>query len=239
MNIQSVPPQLAALQRKVGSADFNRWTKRRYTYFDYVQLPPAGTAEMAFFAVANGSADSYVPSIIKTDEQTNTSKVGQFDKGHFLIDNIRLHIRTFAKNRQATGINNQTSIISNQYNALQLVLAQLAIQGVFSFQVGSKELFDIPQPFLTMPPGFGLEISQHGAATGAGGSYSSWFQMDPNPIQVYRLDPVQLIEAEQTFKAKILFPNANSPALTNIVNSTTPKVEIGLLFEGLLISPVQ
>lgn len=237
--ITSIPPALANLQRKVGSADFNRWTKRRYSYYDYVQMPPAGASEVAFFAVPNGQADTYVSTVIKTDEQTNTSKTGQFDKGHFLIDNIRLHIRPFAKNRQPSGINDAANLLSRQWKDLTLLLARLARQGVFSFQVGSKELFDVPQPFLSMPPGFGLDISEHAAATGINGSYAALFQMDPNPVQVYRLDPVQLIEAEQTFKCKILFPNANSPVLTNTVNSATPKVELGLIFEGYLISPLQ
>jgi len=236
--MDNIPPQLAALQAKMGSADFSRWTRRRYTYFDYVQMPPAGASEISFFAVPNGAADTYVTSIIKGDEQTNSSKAGQFDKGHFLINNIRLHIRPFTKGRQVSGISGQASAIGYEYRAMSQLLFRLAGQGVWTFQVGSKELYDVPQPFLSMPPGFGIDIHQVSANTGAAG-WGAWFQMDTDPVQVYRQDPEQLIEMGQTFKTKVLFPNANSPVFTNTVNSATPKVEIGLIFDGMLISPVQ
>lgn len=53
------------------------------------------------------------------------------------------------------------------------------------------------------------------------------------------VQPPQLIEPGQTFSAKIAFDNANCPALTNLVNGVTPLVEVGLIFDGYILRPMQ
>lgn len=66
-----------------------------------------------------------------------------------------------------------------------------------------------------------------------------WFQQDPYPCSVYHVAPEQMIEAGQTFSVRLTFDNANSPAMTNLVNATTPQTEIGIIFEGYVLRPVQ
>jgi len=57
---------------------------------------------------------------------------------------------------------------------------------------------------------------------------------------VYFVDPNILIEAEQQFTVKISYPSGLVPILaTNVVNDTTKQLKIGVIFDGLLLRPVQ
>lgn len=230
--------ELAQMESQVGSADWSRWTKNRFCYYDYAQLPPAGTNELQLFTVPYGSADP-VTTTTKTLEQTNMNESRSFGRVNFLISQIRTHIRVTPKNRQASGISDQTTTIVALYTPLMNALLNLSFMGTLVINIGQKEYFDIPQPFITAPPGFGPTILQHGSVLAGAQTQGMWFVQDNNPDSVYRVKPEQLIEAGQTFNVKIAFDNANSPALTTLVNSTTPKVEIGVIFDGYVLRPVQ
>jgi hypothetical protein len=230
---------LGNLQNTVGSADWSRWTNNRFCFYDYVEYPPAGATEIQFFTQPLGSIDTYVTTIQKTLEQCNFPESRSFGRVGFRVRQIRTHIRVLPKNRQAAGISDQTTTITSLYTPLMNMLANLVHQGVLLINIGQKEFWDLPQPFITCPPGFGNTILSHGSDTTNSGSQGMWFQQDPYPCAVYNVNPEQLIEAGQTFSARITFDNATSPALTTLVNSTTPKVEIGLIFEGYVLRPVQ
>jgi hypothetical protein len=229
---------LVDLETSVGSADWSRWTKNRFQYYDYVRMPPAGTNELQFFTIPYGAADP-VTTVVKTLEDTNCNESRSFGRVNFLVSEIRTHIRVDPKARQITGISNQTNAITSLYAPLMNVLAsQLVHAGVLVIQLGQKEYWDINQPFIACPPGFGPDILTYGSANGTA-TQGLWFQQGSRPEETYRVKPEQLIEAGQTFVVKITFPHANTPTLTNLVNSVTPKVSIGVIFDGYILRPMQ
>jgi len=230
---------LGTLATTVGSADWSRWTNNRFTFYDYVDYPTAGTNEIQFFTQPQGSVDTYNATKVKTLEQTNMPESRSFGRVGFRVRQIRTHIRIKPKNRQATGISNQTNTITSLYEGLMNALADLVHQGTLLINIGQKEFWDLPQPFITCPPGFGCTILSHGTNAAVSGSQGMWFQQSPSPEDIYQVNPEQLIEAGQTFSVRITFDKANSPALTYLVNNTTPQVEIGVLFEGYVLRPMQ
>lgn len=233
------PAILANLASAVGSANWSQYTQNRYTFFDYVDYPTAGTTEIQFFSQPRGSIDTYNSLKVKTLEQTNAPESRAFGRTPFLINNIRTHIRPKTKDRQPAGVS-QTDTIVNRYVLFMNALNNLARQGTLLIDIGSKNYFDINQPFITAPPGFGPLIYQFGSATGNSGSQGLWFQQCPDPAAIYTVDPPQLVEAGQTFDARIVFDNGASPALTNLVNgNATPQVEIGLIFDGYIYRAMQ
>lgn len=230
---------LGNLQNTVGSADWSRWTNNRFVFYDFVRYPTAGTNEIQFFSQPLGSTDTYNSAVVKTYEQCNFPEARSFGRVGFRVRQIRTCIRVVPKARQAAGISDQTTTITSLYTPLMNKLADLVHMGVLLINIGQKEFWDLPQPFITCPPGFGPFIQDHGSDTTNSGSQAMWFTQDPTPQSVYNVNPEQLIEAGQTFSARITFDNANSPAVTTLVNSTTPQIEIGLMFEGYVLRPVQ
>lgn len=237
-------PAVAAidqLQQTAGSADWSRWTQNRWSFYDYVQLNPLGDTQLQFFNAPLGSNDPNINTIVKTYEQTNLNEVRSFGRLNFLLKQIRTHIRILPKVRQVGGIAALASSVYNDYTALSNYLLAFAQTGVLLITIGQKEYFDIPQPFITAPPGFGLDIYRNAGNTAANASAATWFQHAAKAENIYSVSPEQLIEAGQTFNVKIAFDNANYPALTNLMTggTLTPKVEVGVIFDGFVLRPVQ
>lgn len=237
------PPGAASnLSNTVGSADWSRWTNNRYCFYDYVRYPTAGTNQMQFFTAPLGSVDTYASSV-KTLEQTNVPEARSFGRVGFRVRQIRTHIRVLPKCRQPAGIANASNSVVCLYAPLMNMLADLVVQGTLLINIGQKEFWDINQPFITAPPGFGLKIFEYGSVLPAitnSNSQGTWFQQCPMASAVYHVNPEQLIEAGQTFSCVLSFDNANSPALTNLINgNVTPLIEIGIIFEGYVLRPVQ
>lgn len=231
------------IRQKFGSYDPNRQIQIRYSYYDYIQYPSAGAASIAFFNVPQGASDAYNNAIVKTAEQTNVTIARQFNDD-FILKQIRTHIRIVPKGRQAAANKALTKWITSPDAATGLsgtcqTLARLSLQGTMLITIGQKLWYDIPQPFITCPPGFGLEHVQHAATPAASGLVEAdWFVQDNNPDCIYNV-PTQLIEAGQTIAVQVLFDNASSPALPNIASSTPANVEIGLILDGFSIQNIQ
>jgi hypothetical protein len=57
---------------------------------------------------------------------------------------------------------------------------------------------------------------------------------------VYFVDPNILIEAEQQFSVKLSYPSGSVPVLASAVaNDSTNPLKVGVIFDGLLLRPVQ
>lgn len=237
-NNSTLAPSIAALERTAGSADWSRWTQNRWTYYDYVRLNPIGTNSINFFNVPLGQNDP-VSNTAKSMEQTNLTEVRSFGRVNYLIKSIRTHIRIMPKTRQPAGISGDADYLaSGAQNPLAYAMEQLSRQGVLIISLGQKEYMDIPQPFINCPPAFGLDIQQV-PASGIN-IQGAWFQQDNCPSGVYTVKPEQLVEAGQTIQASMVFENANTPVLTNLIGgATTPVVEIGLILDGFILRPVQ
>lgn len=230
---------LSILQQKLGSADWSQWQIYRWQFYDYARLTSAGTNNVPLFVNPPGATDP-VSALQKTVEQTNMPKSNSFGQVYYIIQQIRVHADVLTKDRQPTGISNLATLVSGGLTGMAAAFYNLLTEGVFLMSIGQKEYFDIVQPFRNAPPGFGLEIYQHASGTGgatAGGTrlvrQSNWSQ------DIYLVTPPQLIEPEQNIQVSIQFPKANSPAFTTTVNSATPNINIGVIFDGYIARPAQ
>jgi hypothetical protein len=237
-NGKTLQPSISALERVAGSADWSRWTQNRWCYYDYVRLNPLGTNLVSFFTTPLGQNDP-VSATVKTQEQTNLTEVRSFGRVNFLLKTIRTHIRVLPKARQPAGISADADYLASAaQNPVAYAMEQLCRTGVFILSLGQKEYMDIPQPFINCPPAFGIDVDQV-PAIGANLN-GALFMQDNSPEGIYNVKPEQLIEAGQTIQASMVFENGNTPVLTNIVGgNTTPVVEIGLIFDGFILRPVQ
>jgi len=225
---------LKTLQGRIGSADWTKWQTHRWQFYDYVRYPVAGTGQLLFFVNPLGSADP-TSTQAKTLEETNCPKPRSFGQVYFIIQQIRTHIHMLAKGRQGA-----TPAASGTYMTLMSpafrTLERLAHQGVFKMAIGQKDYYDIDQPFINAPPGIGIKITQH--ASMASGAPVIWFKVSDDARNVYNLSPPQLIEPEMVLDVSINFPNANSPAISQI-SSTDVRVNVGVILDGYIARPAQ
>jgi hypothetical protein len=228
---------LNVLQSRIGSANWQNWSALRWCFYDYVGYPTAGGLQLQFFTNANGSTDPTL-SNVKTKEYTNCPKARSFGQVYFVIQEIRTHLRLRTKDRQPTGINNDASLIFKDIAASMSKINEIMRRGVLNITLGQKSYFDILNPLINAPPGFGLEF------TNWGGSYTAtapplWVQQNPDIRHVHTLSPPQLIEPDQTIDATLDFPTT-SPVLTNLVSgSYSLYVDIGLILDGYIARPAQ
>jgi len=242
---------MCALQKKYGSQQLDQWDIQKWSFYDFIRYPAAGTTELNFFAIAQGGIDP-VSGLSKTLEETTCPKTRSFGNVTFVLEQIRLVLHTLPKQRQPASVLAQNVIFnSDGYSALDNMKVSLAGNGVLYIKIGQKDYFDIPQPFLKCPPARGVNIIQHAASKQAGaaaevGIKSMIFQQSTKREDVYKLTPKQVIEPEQTFEVKIQFPAGNSPAvpfiLQTVVNNPTgiqPYMNIGLFFDGYIARNIQ
>lgn len=231
-------PSISALEQRVGSADWSRWTQNRWMFYDYVRLNPLGTNLIPFFNVPIGQNDP-VSGTVKSLEQTNVAEVRAFGRVNYLVKSIRTHIRIMPKARQVAGVVALTSLYSTGItNPMTAALETFMRQGMLLITLGQKEYMDIPQPFINCPPAFGLDFHQV-PAYGAN-IFQTWVLQGNDPLDLYSVKPEQLIEAGQTINASMVFENANTPVLTNtITGGFTPVIEVGLILDGFILRPVQ
>lgn len=227
------------LQSKIGSANWNNWQMSRFCYYDYVRYTPAGVNTLDFFAVSLGQTDP-VSASAKTLEQTNITKTRSFGQVYFIIQQIRTHIHLLPKQRQAAAWIAGTKATWREATAYYKAMYDILNQGVLNIKIGQKDYFDIPQPFRFCPPGFGVDVettSVGGGLTTAADNF--WWQQSDDPKSIYNCTPPQMIEPEQAIECKINFDNANSPALTGLVLTADPRVDIGIILEGYVVRPTQ
>lgn len=232
---------LGVLTQKLGSADWSKWQIQRWSYYDYVRVPVAGTNSLSFFGNALGSTDP-VSGLQKTMEQTNLQKPRTFGQLYYIIRQIRTHIAVLPKARQADA----GTVAITDFVYSQALMAQWLIQvagiGVLKMKIGQKDYFDLQQPFKFAPPGFGIDVRTCPQAytVTAGETTNAFAQQSPDQKDIYSLTPPQLIEPEQTFEVNIEFPFANTPSLANIYGSgNDASVDVGVVFDGYIARPAQ
>lgn len=244
---------LNALQARFGSADWSKYQVIRAQKYDFVRLNPLGVASVSFFTNPIGSTDP-VGANSKTLEQTNLVKSASFGQEFFAVAQVRTFFGLLPKARQVNALSGQSSIIYQGYTSLtdntMERLNNLANRGVLEIKLAQRIYWQIQQPFRTAPAGFGLDISNPGAAKLANALINKdnyWVRPNPCFEQVYVQDPIQIIEPEIQIEAALLFPDGNSPVFSNTATNdtglaagaATPNIEIGLIFDGYTIRPVQ
>lgn len=203
---------------------------RRYQFWDYPRLTAAGVTSLSFFNVQQGATDP-VSSQSKTLEDTNVTKSNQLPYD-FKLNRIRTHINILPKNRQPAGINNQTNTVTKWMRGMMSAFADLASTGVFNLTLNNKNTLRIEQPFRLCPPGFGVDIDQ----VQSNDTYALWAQQS-HTAPLYDVTPELFIKRDDVLQVTIDFPNT-SPVFTNLVNSTSPYINIGVIFEGYADVPL-
>lgn len=229
---------LNQLQSRLGSANWNDWQIHRWSFYDYVRYPSAGTASpLSFFTVPVGGTDPN-SALAKTYEQTNVPKGGSLGQVYFFIQQIRTHLHILPKQRQPTGIPADADyLVGPVHNGFIDAVHNLSGMGVLLITLGQKEYFDIEKPFKNAPSGLAVDIDQ---VTSVGATASYWYQQSGNQRDIWNASPPQMIEPEQNIQINLTFPNGASPALTDIVGgSITPYLNIGVILDGYIARPAQ
>jgi len=251
MNLQVID----ALSRRFGTADWSQYQIIRGMKWDTVRLRMTGTNQLQFFTNPIGAGDpgSAVTPFSKTIEQTNLVKSASFGQEYFAITQIRTYVGFVNLSRQ-TGFTPGSNFVYRGYTALASgameKLWDVMHSGILNISFGQKLYYQIQQPFITAPPGFGLNIaslaaSRTGNAAETDTTGNHWLAQASDKFgSVYVVDPIQIVEPEVQISATIDFPDNNTPnftgtALTTANAAADPLVEAMLIFDGYTIRPSQ
>jgi len=247
---------ISAASQKFGVIDYSRWQAIRWQWYSYITYPTAGTGELNFFGQVAGQTGV-------TLQDTNLPKAGSFGQTHFQLKSISTDIQLAVNDEDGFTRFNQATIDTR---ALATdFLGGFVQAGVLQFSVGARPFATIPKPFqYAPPPGSPLDydntyVNQFVASTAATPGFAvnpsatavaanrsamvtglPWVTQTKVRNNVYFVDPNILIEAEQQFTVKLSYPSGLVPVLaTNVVNNDTNPLKIGVIFDGLLLRPVQ
>ena len=233
---------ISAASQKFGVIDYTRWQAIRWQWYSYVTYPAAGATELNFFGQVAGQAGV-------TLQDTNLPKAGSFGQTHFQLKSISTDIQIAVNDEDGFTRANQATLDTRAL-ASDYLLGFIQA-GVLQFSVGARPFATIPKPFqYAPPPGSTLDLAN---------SYANQISAAPNPAaaatnvtglpwitqtkmrsNVYFVDPNILIEAEQQFSVKLSYPSGSVPVLASAVaNDSTNPLKVGVIFDGLLLRPVQ
>ena len=236
---------ISAASQKFGVIDYSRWQAIRWQWYSYVTYPTAGVGELNFFGQVAGQAGV-------TLQDTNLPKAGSFGQTHFQLKSISTDIQLLSNDTDGFTLANQIAggAVGIDTQALASDYLNGFVQaGVLEFSVGARPFATIPKPFqYAPPPGNPLVynnsyVNQIGAVPTAGTPTVvglPWATQTKRRDNVYFVDPNILIEAEQQFNVKLSYPSGFVPIIANsVVNDATNPLKIGIIFDGLLLRPVQ
>lgn len=236
---------ISAASQKFGVIDYSRWQAIRWQWYSYVTYPTAGVGELNFFGQVAGQAGV-------TLQDTNLPKAGSFGQTHFQLKSISTDIQLLSNDTDGFTLANQIAggAVGIDTQALASDYLNGFVQaGVLEFSVGARPFATIPKPFqYAPPPGNPLDynnsyVNQIGAVPTAGTPTVvglPWATQTKRRDNVYFVDPNILIEAEQQFNVKLSYPSGFVPIIANsVVNDATNPLKIGIIFDGLLLRPVQ
>jgi len=237
---------ISAASQKFGVIDYTRWQAIRWQWYSYVTYPTAGTSELNFFGQVAGQAGV-------TLQDTNLPKAGSFGQTHFQLKSISTDIQLLNNDVDGFTLANQVAggAVGIDTQALASDFLNGFVQaGVLEFSVGARPFATIPKPFqYAPPPGNPLDydnsyVNQITAVPTSGVQAQvvgvPWATQTKRRDNVYFVDPNILIEAEQQFNVKLSYPSGFVPVIANsVVNDATNPLKIGIIFDGLLLRPVQ
>jgi hypothetical protein len=152
---------------------------------------------------------------------------------------VRAVIDVLPIKRQAAAIVATTTAAIQSFTPVHAALRNLNFQGVLSVSFGQKNFIQIEQPFQTCPPGYGPSVRTI-SSTGAGAfpPVSQYTTQSVDPRDVYIMEPSIFVEKGQTFAASIDFYLANSVTIPQVAGANVA-INVGLIFDGYVIRPVQ
>jgi len=229
---------LAYLQRRFGSADYRSWQTLRKTFYSYVAYPAAGQQVLTFFGTAQGGVNKQL---------TNIPKANSVGQNHFLLKSIRCNYFIDDTKIGSYAATDVTTLYSD-------FVMGLFTAGVFELNISSRTFAQMPKPFMYAPRAAGLGMVYSSclkaltltegtpntlASASCGVPYADLCQRADDK---YLVDPNILIEAEQSFEAKISYPSPTGLVpvnATSIQNNTTNPLYVGILLDGIQFRPVQ
>lgn len=235
-NSEKVISQLAS---KFGTAVRGQYEAIRFQYYDYVRLPVGGTNRLTFFSNPIGAVDP-TSGLAKTLEETNIRRSGELDE-RFAIMQVRTSVQILPMARQLSGVSSVTNAVVQALTPVHQAIRNLNFQGVLSVNFGQKNFIQIEQPFQTCPPGYGPSVRTISSSDIGAGTFpplSQYTTQSVDPRDVYVMDPAIFVEKGQTFGATIDFFQNNSVVIPQ-VNTTNVAVNVGVIFDGYVIRPVQ
>lgn len=227
-----------AMQGRFGTVDYSQWMVRRgrkYSFVDYVE---AGNTSLTFFGDAIGQSGA-------TLFDTNMQTAGKISQEHFLVKSISCpwRIKTWDLTTWA-GANNDT-LISD-------MLDGFVNGGVLRFSINTTEYVTLPKPFLYAPDcAASYDVYSAGleALTLTEGTPNTlatfvsdlpWAVPNSKRGNLYKLDPMILIAAEQTFSVTIEYPRGAVAVIgTDITDDSTNPLQVGVILDGELLRPLQ
>lgn len=238
------PRLVSEVLAKYGAQDYRRWQNYRWQIYDFVRYPGAGgaTSPLSLFSVPQGGADPNAAAGTsgspKTLEQTNMNQSGQVGTQPFAICELRTYARILPKNRQPANISDDTDLLWTVISNMMSKFLELLRRGLLVMMLNNKEYFTQAAPFLNFPPGFGVRIQEHGAVYTSGFTdFSIWVQQSPRHEDIFDVDPPLVIGIGETFTVQISYPDGTGPSFTTLVSSTTPFLDVGVIFDGYTIRP--
>ena len=250
---------ISAASQKFGVIDYSRWQAIRWQWYSYITYPAAGATELNFFGQVAGQAGV-------TLQDTNLPKAGSFGQTHFQLKSISTDIQIASNDVDDFTRANQATI-DTRATATDYI-GGFVQAGVLNFSVGARPFATIVKPFqYAPPPGSPLDydntyVNQFSATTANPAGFATnpqfsnvaanltsnvvgvpWVTQTKMRSNVYFVDPNILIEAEQQFSVNLSFPSGAVPVLaTNVINiggANANPYKIGIIFDGLLLRPVQ
>lgn len=236
---------ISAASQKFGVIDYSRWQAIRWQWYSYITYPAAGSGELNFFGQVAGQAGV-------TLQDTNLPKAGSFGQTHFQLKSISTDIQI--NDNDVDGFTRANIADIDTRATATDYLGGFVQAGVLNFSVGARPFATIIKPFqYAPPPGSPLDldnsyVNQIGAVPTATGGNNQvvgvpWVTQTKMRSNVYFVDPNILIEAEQQFTVNISYPSGPVPVLaTNVINiggANANPYKIGIIFDGLLLRPVQ
>jgi hypothetical protein len=239
---------ISAASQKFGVIDYSRWQAIRWQWYSYVTYPTAGTGELNFFGQVAGQTGV-------TLQDTNLPKAGSFGQTHFQLKSISTDIQLGNNNVDGFTLANQVANTANpllpfdNFALASDFLNGFVQAGVLEFSVGARPFATIPKPFMYAPPpgspnDYDNSYANQITAVPTTGTSQvvglPWITQTKMRSNVYFVDPNILIEAEQQFNVKISYPSGALPVIaSSVVNDSTNPLKIGVIFDGLLLRPVQ
>lgn len=233
---------ISAASQKFGVIDYSRWQAIRWQWYSYLTYPTAGVGELNFFGQVAGQASV-------TLQDTNLPKAGSFGQTHFQLKSISTDIQIAVNDEDGFTRANQATLDTRAL-ASDYLLGFIQA-GVLQFSVGARPFATIVKPFqYAPPPGSTLDLANsfanqisaapNPAAAATNVTGLPWITQTKMRNNVYFVDPNILIEAEQQFSVKLSYPSGSVPVLASAVaNDSTNPLKVGVIFDGLLLRPVQ
>lgn len=244
---------ISAASQRYGVIDYSRWQAIRWQWYSYVTYSATtAPSELNFFGQVAGQTGV-------TLADTNLPKAGSFGQTHFLLKTISTDIRLGNNDVDGFTLANQATL--DRRAIASDFLNGFVQAGVLEFSIGARPFATIPKPFMyAPPPGNDVDYENSYAPQILAMPTTGTTQVTGVPFatqtrnrnNVYVMDPNILIEAEQQFAVKLSYPSgaipiiaadtAVPPAAPNgdgVVYDPTNPLKVGIIFDGVLLRPMQ